>query len=77
VSTLVGEEVFTFEGDGTGFVCPLCGGRFTHGDRVCGCCPMSSGCDVVRCPHCRYQFPRSSRIVDFLSGLLTRRKEPR
>lgn len=45
-------------------VCALCGGRFVCGDKVCAACPVSAGCDLVRCPHCGYQFPRSSKIVD-------------
>ncbi len=49
----------------TVFACPLCGGGFTHGGQVCGGCPLSGGCDVVRCPHCRYAFPRSSRLVEW------------
>jgi len=51
-------------GAGTLFLCALCGCRFTHGGQVCGSCPMSTGCDLVRCPNCGYQFPRSSRIAD-------------
>jgi hypothetical protein len=50
----------------SGFRCALCGGRFEHGERSCGACPLLSGCDLVRCPHCGYQFPRSSRLVDWL-----------
>jgi hypothetical protein len=49
----------------TVFTCPLCGGRFTHGGQVCGACPLTRGCDLVRCPHCSYAFPRSSRLVDW------------
>lgn len=52
------------EGGGTLFQCLLCGCRFTHGGRVCGSCPMATGCELVRCPNCGYQFPRSSRIAD-------------
>ena len=55
--------------DGTLFACPLCGGRFTHGAQVCGGCPLAHGCDVVQCPHCGHQFPRSSRIVDWLGRM--------
>ena len=52
------------EGSGTLFECQLCGCRFTHGGQVCGSCPMATGCELVRCPNCGYQFPRSSRIAD-------------
>jgi hypothetical protein len=51
---------------GTLFRCGLCGLRFTHGDRVCGACPIGAGCDLVRCPGCGYQFPRRSRTVEWL-----------
>ncbi len=53
--------------EGTVFTCPLCGGEFTHGERACGGCPMARGCDILVCPHCRYQFPRSSWIVDWFT----------
>ncbi len=59
------------------FRCPLCGGRFTHGEQVCSACPLKAGCDVVGCPHCGYQFPRSSVTVEVLGRVvrwLARRK---
>lgn len=52
------------------FTCALCGARFTHGELVCGRCPMSNSCDIVQCPHCAYQFPRESRLVAWLRRLL-------
>jgi len=55
--------------EATVFHCGLCGARFTHGDQACGACPMSSACDLVRCPRCGYQFPRRSRVVDWLQAL--------
>ena len=81
MKTGIGADVpFTpLEESGTGasvFTCALCGDRFTHGQQVCGTCPLSSGCDLVRCPNCGYQFPRSSRTVDWLRRLLGRRKKP-
>ena len=60
----------------TVFTCPLCGGRFTHGEEVCSGCPLAAGCDVVQCPHCRYSFPRSSRILGFFRRLVGRRVQP-
>ena len=56
-------------GEGTGFGCPLCGGRFTHGTLVCGSCPLNAGCEIVKCPSCGYQFPRSSRLVSWAQKL--------
>ena len=55
---------------GTLFVCPLCGGRSTHGERACGACPFSRGCDVVRCGHCGYTYPRSSPLVSWVARRL-------
>jgi hypothetical protein len=55
---------------GTLFSCPLCGGRFSHGQEVCSACPLKAGCDVVGCPHCGYQFPRTSVIVETLGRLV-------
>jgi hypothetical protein len=52
--------------EGTVFTCGLCGHRFTHSGLVCGTCPMKTGCALVRCPHCHFQFPRSSGIVEFV-----------
>lgn len=56
-------------GDATAFTCPLCGCRFDHAGRVCGSCPMSTGCDLVKCPNCGFQFPRASRLVAWLRRL--------
>jgi Fe2+ transport system protein FeoA len=54
---------------GTLFTCLLCGARFTHGGQVCTSCPFAAGCDVVACPRCGYQFPRSSRLVEWVRAL--------
>jgi hypothetical protein len=53
--------------EATVFTCPLCGARFTHGGQVCGGCPLAAGCDVVRCPHCSYQYPRSSWVASWFA----------
>jgi uncharacterized C2H2 Zn-finger protein len=63
--------------DGTVFVCSLCGNRFSHGGLVCGTCPMETGCALVRCPNCGFQFPRSSSVVEFFRRLVARfRRKP-
>lgn len=65
------------EAPGTLFSCPLCGGRFTHGQEVCSACPLNPRCDVIGCPHCGYRFPRTSATVETLGRLyrwLSRRK---
>ena len=56
--------------------CALCGGRFDHGGVVCGGCPLASGCDIVKCPHCGYQFPRASRLVEWWRRLFGRPAAP-
>jgi hypothetical protein len=56
-------------GEATEFSCALCGARFTHGQLVCGSCPLNAGCEVVKCPSCGYQSPRRSLVVDFARRL--------
>lgn len=56
----------------TVFDCPLCAARFSHGALACGGCPLNLGCDVVKCPNCGYQFPRTSRIVTWARRLVRR-----
>ena len=56
----------------TVFACPLCGARFSHGERACAACPLAAGCDVVRCPHCCYAFPRSSPTLEWLRRTFAR-----
>lgn len=56
-------------GAATVFSCPLCRAAFRHGTLACGGCPMNAGCDILKCPQCGYQFPRSSRIVEFAKRL--------
>jgi hypothetical protein len=55
--------------EATTFQCPLCGGRFSHGTRVCGGCPLNAGCEIVACPSCGYGFPRTSRVVEGIRRL--------
>lgn len=59
--------------EATTFACPLCAARFSHGLLVCGACPLHAGCDIVKCPQCGYQFPRSSKLVDLVRRLWRRR----
>jgi ribosomal protein L37E len=69
--TLLGQEERQ-QAEATRFTCAFCGARFTHGGKVCAACPLNAGCDLVKCPNCGYQFPRTSRIVEWVSGLLRR-----
>jgi len=63
--------------EATVFHCALCGTRFSHAGEVCGCCPFHARCDLVRCPHCGYEFPRGSRLVERLAALFERLRRPR
>jgi predicted amidophosphoribosyltransferase len=59
--------------EATAFVCALCGARFMHGGQVCGACPMTTKCLLVKCPNCGFQFPRESRLVAFFQRLFARK----
>jgi hypothetical protein len=52
--------------------CGLCGYAFSRIERGCGSCPLNAGCDLVKCPSCGYQFPRSSRLINWTLGLAAR-----
>lgn len=56
----------------TAFACSLCGCRFTHGTLVCTSCPLNAGCEIVKCPNCGFQFPRTSRLVEWARRLARR-----
>jgi Fe2+ transport system protein FeoA len=53
------------------YECPLCGTDFT-GAECQSSCPMSRGCAMVRCPHCRYEFVESGRFTDMLRRWIRR-----
>lgn len=57
----------------TVFACTLCGARFIHGGQVCGACPMTTKCLLVKCPNCGFQFPRESRLVALFRRLFARK----
>ncbi len=61
----IGDRVAPAAVEGTVFECGLCGTKFTHGGQACGACPLNAGCDLVKCPSCGFQFPRSSKLVDW------------
>ena len=52
--------------------CGLCGTSFTRIERGCSTCPLNAGCDLVKCPSCGFQFPRSSRLIDWARSVLAR-----
>jgi NAD-dependent SIR2 family protein deacetylase len=52
--------------------CSMCGHEFTT-DELLAChaaCPMSSGCAMVKCPHCGAEFPRPGPVTRWLERLL-------
>jgi hypothetical protein len=54
--------------------CGMCGHSFTRQEGA-ACqrgCPMASGCGMVTCPSCGYEFPPESKIVTFLTNLVRR-----
>jgi Fe2+ transport system protein FeoA len=53
------------------FECPLCGTDF-EGATCHSSCPMSSGCTMVRCPHCGYEFVESGKLIDMLRRWIRR-----
>lgn len=44
------------------YECPLCGTDF-EGVTCHSSCPMSSGCAMVRCPRCAYEFVPDGSLV--------------
>ncbi len=55
--------------------CGLCGKGFAPSGSCHPSCPMSSGCNLVRCPHCGYEFPdpEHSLLARFVRKLAGRR----
>ena len=46
--------------------CALCGGELAHDESTCGRCPLSSGCDMLRCTNCGYETVAARSVtVDF------------
>lgn len=61
-------------------LCPLCGFEFDREDTLCRHgCPLSTLCNLVRCPSCSYEFPargKERRPRSFLARLFGRRRAP-
>ena len=60
--------------ESNGFLhCPLCGMEFERIDTVCvHGCPLGASCNLVRCPTCSYEFPRTPRAPSWLRRLFGR-----
>lgn len=52
--------------------CSLCGLEF-EGASCHSSCPMSSGCAMVRCPRCGYEFVEDGAVAKLLRRLFKRR----
>jgi len=50
--------------------CPLCGYEFNENDAGATCkgCPMSGGCNMVKCPNCGYDLPGESKLLKVLKS---------
>lgn len=55
--------------------CPFCGFEFAKEDTLCRHgCPLGSMCQLVQCPSCQYEFAEKPPAVEWLGGLLRRRR---
>lgn len=55
--------------------CPLCQHEFdSSGDNCHSGCPISAGCNSIKCPNCQYEFVAHSSIVSFVQKFLKRKK---
>ncbi len=54
--------------------CDFCGYEFKEedGKRGCQSCPMSAGCQMVKCPRCNYEIPRSPEWLRKLEKLFAK-----
>ena len=47
--------------------CPMCGMEFEKADTACAHgCPLGADCNLVRCPSCSHEFPRTPRSLSLL-----------
>lgn len=55
------------------YTCPLCSADFGGNGESChSSCPMSRGCNMIKCPRCNYEFVEDSAIVNFVRRLFGR-----
>ncbi len=54
--------------------CGFCGYEFDEEDANSGCvsCPLSSGCNKLKCPRCNYENPPEPALVQKIKKLLKR-----
>ncbi|MEK7375740.1 MAG: hypothetical protein AABZ57_01035 [Candidatus Margulisiibacteriota bacterium] len=56
-------------------ICPLCGKEVKDDQLACAGCPMNSGCNLLKCPNCGFEFPKESRIVKYFTELFGKRRK--
>jgi NMD protein affecting ribosome stability and mRNA decay len=54
--------------------CPLCGKEFDRSAALCSKCPFHDKCELMRCPHCGYEFVGESKIVNFFTRIFKSRR---
>jgi ferrous iron transport protein A len=56
-------------------ICPFCGFEFDRADTLCRHgCPLSSACQLTRCPSCDFEFPLTKQRVPWWRSLLGARR---
>ena len=60
------------------YTCPLCSNAFGSDGEAChSSCPMSKGCNMIKCPRCNYEFVEDSSIVNLFRKLAGKWREMR
>ncbi len=59
--------------------CSLCGLEFSKEDGISACrsCPLSKGCNMVRCPNCGYEIPLETGLVKLIKSWSKRNESRR
>lgn len=56
--------------------CPLCSNTFGgNGEKCHSSCPMSKGCNMIKCPRCNYEFVEDSSIVNMFRKLFKKKEQ--
>ncbi len=53
--------------------CPLCSAEFDSDRENChSSCPFNSGCNMLKCPYCDYEFVTESKTVNFFKAIFAK-----
>ncbi len=56
--------------------CPLCGYVFEEKESRGGCMACGKqGCDLVKCPNCKYEFPPEKELVEKTKSFIQKIKD--